>query len=80
MEINFFEKLWKNFVSNGSTKIKKNLDLNDSLEQKEAPISFHIGLFVIFYLDCKFSRKKICYCKVAEMEFRPDNVQYLFLS
>lgn len=48
MEINFFEKLWKNFVSNGSTKIKKNLDLNDNLEQKETPISFHIGLSILF--------------------------------
>jgi len=43
MELNFFEKLWKNFVSNGSAKIKKNLDLNDTLEKIDYPISFHIG-------------------------------------
>ena len=73
MELNFFEKLWKNFVSNGSAKIKKNLDLNDSLEQKDTPISFHIGKSS-FHLDCKYSRKKICYCHVGELEFKPNNV------
>lgn len=45
MELNFFEKLWKNFVSNGSTKTKKNLDLYDGLEHRETPISFHIGKY-----------------------------------
>lgn len=63
MELNYFNKIVNNFSQPLSERFTKNFNVNKNeinIKKEDKQNMFHT--------DCKFSRKKVCYCRQMDSQ------------